>query len=239
MSGNPRLTGIMVVPRAADKTHGLIVAQGLDIPCALGRGGVVRRKREGDGATPAGRLALLAVLYRADRLRRPATALPVMPIAPDAGWCDDPTDRRYNRPVRLPCAARHERLWRSDGLYDVVVVLDYNFRRPRPGAGSAVFLHIAAPDFSPTEGCVAVSMTAMRRLLSRAGPGTWLDVGWHRGLVGSKRSAARRLVKDTRCNSLPLVAPYDREPPSLDICRHRIAVRLSHASVPNPTFVSG
>jgi L,D-peptidoglycan transpeptidase YkuD (ErfK/YbiS/YcfS/YnhG family) len=166
----------MMVPSAADKARGLIVAAGLGIPCALGRRGVARRKREGDGATPAGRLDLLTVLYRPDRIARPATALPVMPLTPDAGWCDDPGDRRYNRPVRLPYAASHERLWRDDGLYDVVVVLDYNFRRPRPGTGSAIFLHIAAPDFSPTEGCVALGLTAMRRLLARAGPGTWLEV---------------------------------------------------------------
>jgi len=176
MSGDSKLTRIMVAPHAADKTRGLIVVGGLWIPCALGRSGVVRHKREGDGATPAGRLGLLAVLYRPDRIRRPPTALPVIPLAPDAGWCDDPADRRYNRPVRLPCAAGHERLWRSDRLYDVVVVLDYNFERPRPGAGSAIFLHIAAPDFAPTEGCVAVSMTAMRRLLARAGTGSWLDM---------------------------------------------------------------
>jgi L,D-peptidoglycan transpeptidase YkuD (ErfK/YbiS/YcfS/YnhG family) len=177
MSGNSRLTRIMVVPRAANKALGLIVAGSLRIPCVLGRSGIVRHKREGDGATPARRLGLLAVLYRPDRVRRPATALPVTPLTPDAGWCDDPGDRRYNRPVRLPCAARHERLWRTDRLYDVVVVLDYNFERPRPGAGSAIFVHIAAPDFAPTEGCVAVSMTDMRRLLARTGPGSWLEVG--------------------------------------------------------------
>jgi len=177
MSGNLRLARIMVVPRAADKARGLIVAGSLSIPCALGRSGVAWHKREGDGATPSGRLGLLAVLYRADRVRRPATALPVIPLAPDAGWCDDPGDRHYNRPIRLPCAARHERLWRTDGLYDVIVVLDHNLERPRPGAGSAIFLHIAAPDFPPTEGCVAVSMIDMRRLLARAGPGSWLEVG--------------------------------------------------------------
>jgi L,D-peptidoglycan transpeptidase YkuD (ErfK/YbiS/YcfS/YnhG family) len=176
MSGNPRLARIMLASSAADTARGLMVAESLRIPCALGRSGIVRQKREGDGATPAGRLGLVAVLYRPDRLRRPATALPVTPLAPDAGWCDDPGDRRYNRPVRLPCGARHERLWRDDGLYDVVVVLDHNLKRPQPGAGSAIFLHIAAPDFAATEGCVAVSMTDMRRLLARAGPGTWLDV---------------------------------------------------------------
>lgn len=176
MTGKPKLTRIMVAPLGGDKSRGLMIAGGLGIPCALGRSGIVRRKREGDGATPAGRLGFVAAFYRPDRLRRPTTALPTVPLTPDAGWCDDPSHRRYNRAVRLPFAASHERLWRADGLYDIVVVLDYNLERPRPGAGSAIFLHIAAPDFSPTAGCVAVRLADMRRLLARAGPGTWLDV---------------------------------------------------------------
>ena len=85
-------------------------------------------------------------------------------------------DRRYNRPVRLPYPARHERLWRDDRLYDVVVVLDYNLARPRPGAGGAIFLHIATPDFSPTAGCIALQPDAMRRLLALVGPRTAIDV---------------------------------------------------------------
>jgi len=177
MTGNANLARIMVASLAIDKARGLLVVGGLAIACALGRSGIVRRKREGDGATPAGRLGLVAVLYRPDRIRRPATALPVMPLTPDAGWCDDPADRRYNRAVRLPYPASHERLWRDDGLYDVVVVLDHNLERPRPGAGSAIFLHVAAPDLSPTDGCIAVRLADMRRLLARAGPGTWLEVG--------------------------------------------------------------
>jgi len=167
----------MVAPVAGDKSRGLLVAPGLALPCALGRSGIARRKREGDDATPAGRLAMVAVLYRPDRLRRPATGLPAMPIRPDVGWCDDPGDRRYNRAVRLPFAGSHEPLWRPDGLYDVIVVLDYNLERPQPGAGSAIFLHVAAPDLSPTAGCIALRPADLSRLLARAGPGTWLEVG--------------------------------------------------------------
>jgi L,D-peptidoglycan transpeptidase YkuD (ErfK/YbiS/YcfS/YnhG family) len=170
------LQRISLAPVSANRRHGLLVAMGLTIPCALGRTGIVRQKREGDGGTPAGRLGLLAAFYRADRIRRPATALPVSPLRQDIGWCDDPTDRRYNRAVHLPFKASHERLWRDDHLYDVVVVLDYNLAHPKRAAGSAIFLHVASPGFLPTEGCVAVSLPAMRRLLARSGPGTFIEI---------------------------------------------------------------
>ncbi|WP_291749486.1 L,D-transpeptidase family protein [Bauldia sp.] len=167
---------IRVASLGPDRTRGMLVAGGLTVPCALGRGGIATRKREGDGVTPAGRFALLSVFFRPDRLRRPVTLLPVAPIRPDSGWCDDPADRRYNRPVRLPYPASHEELWRRDHLYDLVVVLDYNFLHPRRGAGSAIFFHLAAPGFRPTAGCVAVTEQAMQRILAHCGPGTGMDI---------------------------------------------------------------
>jgi len=170
------LRRVVVAPAAGNRRCGLLVAGPLRAPCALGRAGTRNNKREGDGATPVGRFGLVNLLYRADRLPRPLTRLPATAIRPDLGWCDDPADRRYNRPVRLPCPASHERLWRGDHLYDVVVVLDYNLAHPRRGAGSAIFLHIAAPDFSPTAGCIAVSPNTMRRLLALVGSDTEVEV---------------------------------------------------------------
>jgi L,D-peptidoglycan transpeptidase YkuD (ErfK/YbiS/YcfS/YnhG family) len=176
LGGNALLRRIMVSTAASGPTRGLIMAGGLKAPCALGRAGIGGRKREGDGRTPSGQYGLVAVLYRPDRLRRPATGLPVMPLRPDMGWCDDPADPHYNREVRLPFAASHEALWRADHVYDLVVILDYNLEKPVRGAGSAIFLHLAKPGFTPTEGCVAVSLPTMRRLLATAGPGTFLDI---------------------------------------------------------------
>ncbi len=132
---------------------------------AIGRGGISRHKAEGDGATPAGRLPLLRVLYRADRVHKPRTPLPTEPIAEQDGWCDDPLDGAYNTQVRLPYPARHEELWRRDALYDVVGVLGWNTRPVVRGQGSAIFLHVAKPDYAPTEGCVALSLTDLRQLL--------------------------------------------------------------------------
>ncbi len=126
--------------------------------CAYGRGGLSADKREGDEATPIGLLSLRRVLYRADRVARPRAAVPVEPLAPDDGWCDDPDSRHYNRPVRLPFDDRHEALWRADAAYDVIGVLGWNDAPVRRGLGSAIFLHVAKPDYAPTQGCIALAL---------------------------------------------------------------------------------
>lgn len=149
---------------------------GHDVRCALGRGGVTPHKREGDGATPVGAWALRRVLYRPDRGTAPRTALPVSAIAPGEGWCDDPAHGDYNRPVTLPHPASCETLWREDGLYDVVVVLAHNDDPPVPGLGSAIFLHVAKPDYGPTEGCAALALPDLLDLLAAAAPGDRLVV---------------------------------------------------------------
>ncbi|MGD9784976.1 MAG: L,D-transpeptidase [Hyphomicrobiaceae bacterium] len=147
-------------------TRGLLLTGAHGVPVALGRSGRRAVKREGDGATPIGDWHPIAVLYRPDRVRRPATKLPVRPIAPDMGWCDAPGDRNYNRPVRMPYPASAEAMWRQDGLYDLLVVLDHN-RCPRMrGGGSAIFIHVARTGFAPTEGCIALRSADLRRLLA-------------------------------------------------------------------------
>lgn len=149
---------------------------GTIVPCRLGQAGIRREKREGDGATPAGSWALRRVLYRPDREARPATALPVAAIGHNDGWCDDPAHGDYNRPVRLPHPASCERLWRDDGLYDLLVVLGHNDAPPVAGLGSAIFLHVADPDGKPTRGCVALARPDLRALLAHCRPGDRLTV---------------------------------------------------------------
>jgi L,D-peptidoglycan transpeptidase YkuD (ErfK/YbiS/YcfS/YnhG family) len=144
--------------------------------CALGRSGARAGKREGDGATPIGRFPLRRVFFRPDRLSKPTTAMPVAALSPDTGWCDDPADPQYNRLVRLPYGARHERLWRSDGLYDVIVVVGHNDDPVVPGLGSAIFLHVARPDYRPTEGCVAVALADLLAILAEVRPAAALII---------------------------------------------------------------
>ena len=157
---------------------GLLKVGEARIRCALGPSGVVpaAEKREGDGASPAGVWPIRRVLYRPDRGPAPTTALPVEAIAPDDGWCDAPDDPAYNRPVKLPYPASAEQMWRGDHLYDLVVVLGHNDDPPKPGLGSAIFLHLATPDYAPTHGCVAVAREDLEALLKGAKPGDAVEI---------------------------------------------------------------
>jgi L,D-peptidoglycan transpeptidase YkuD (ErfK/YbiS/YcfS/YnhG family) len=145
---------------------GRLIWRGQTLRCALGKGGVRVNKEEGDDATPAGLLPVRRILYRADRVPPPRCAMPVEPIAASDGWCDDPTSRDYNRFIHLPSDARHEELWRRDEVYDIVAVLGWNDAPAVKGRGSAIFLHVARPDLSPTEGCVALPLPDLSRLLA-------------------------------------------------------------------------
>jgi L,D-peptidoglycan transpeptidase YkuD (ErfK/YbiS/YcfS/YnhG family) len=147
--------------------------------CALGRGGLVVDKREGDGGTPCGRFSLREVLWRPDRGPAPVTGLGLSEIRPGDGWCDDPADPEYNRRVRLPHTGRCETLWREDRLYDLLAVIGWNDDPPAAGLGSAIFLHVAreGPEgFEPTEGCVALRKDDLREVLARLGEDAVIEI---------------------------------------------------------------
>ncbi len=118
----------------------------------------------------------MQVFYRADRVLRPRTALPVQALRPNDGWCDTSGDRNYNRLVTLPYAARAERLWRDDALYDIVVVLDHNTAPSARGRGSAVFIHIAREGYAPTQGCIALNLHDLKMLLEASRPGAAITI---------------------------------------------------------------
>lgn len=148
----------------------------LTLPCALGRGGISSRKREGDGATPRGVFRFESGYFRPDAHRRPQTSLRLVATRRHDGWCDAADDRNYNRCVSLPYPKSAERLWRDDRQYDVVVVIGYNRRPRRRGAGSAIFLHVAREGLRPTEGCVALAHRHVLKVLARIGPETRLVI---------------------------------------------------------------
>lgn len=147
------------------RSRGRLAFAGTAFPCALGRSGITVGKREGDGATPVGVFPVLYGYYRADKIGRPLSRLPLQPIHASFGWCDEPTDRNYNRFVRLPYPASAEKLMREDELYDVCIVLGHNQKPRVRGLGSAIFLHVAKPGFLPTEGCIALAFSDMLKVV--------------------------------------------------------------------------
>lgn len=155
---------------------GRAVWRGREFRCAIGRAGIAARKSEGDGTTPSGRFPLRRVLYRADRVERPPTGLPSDAIAQRDGWCDAPGDPRYNRPVSHPYRANAERLWRADGCYNLLAVIGFNDDPVVDGAGSAIFLHVARPGYSPTEGCVALALENLRAVLAEWRPEDRIEI---------------------------------------------------------------
>jgi len=138
---------------------------------AIGPAGIAIKGGEGDGITPRGRFAVREIFYRADRNAAPRTSLPLRKIAMDDGWCDAPDDPNYNRLVKLPYPASAETMWREDHLYDLLAVLGYNDDPVVPGKGSAIFLHLAKPDYSPTHGCVALAYEDVLAAIEQLQPG--------------------------------------------------------------------
>ena len=155
---------MLVRPRPGHPTEVIVSHEGRVLRAAMGRSGIAALKREGDGATPRGRVTPLAALTR----RPVPLPLPQRPARAQDGWCDAPASGRYNAYVKCPFAASHESLLRADGLYDVVVVTDHNQRPRVAGGGSAIFFHVTRPgargaDLRPTEGCLAFPQAAWQR----------------------------------------------------------------------------
>lgn len=172
------LTLLHVRVRSPHATLGRLVGGGVDMKATIGRSGLTARKREGDGGSPRGRFRIVGGFYRPDRFRtRPRAGFPLLPLRPDDGWCDDPADRNYNRPVHCPYPKSHEAMWRDDHVYDVVLVLDFNLRPRVRNGGSAIFFHLARPDFRPTAGCLALSRADMLKLLPRLSTRTHIAFG--------------------------------------------------------------
>jgi len=169
-------TTIRVSPRPGRRHQGWLSAGPLAFPVTLGRSGIKADKREGDGATPRGSFRPVRLWWRADRLPRPRTRLPIRPIGPADAWCENPADRRYNRRFLRSAAEAGDRLWRSDRLYDAIIEIDHNTRPRVAGRGSAVFIHVARPAFAPTAGCIALSIHDLRILLTRIGPRTIITI---------------------------------------------------------------
>lgn len=177
--GTTRMANDIEVRAAAGATTGSLRFGAFTAPCAVGKTGILTAKREGDHATPQGDFALRGVRYRADRLARVETALPLHVTLQSDGWCDAAADPNYNRPVDLPYAASAEHMWRDDHLYDALAVIGYNDGPVVPGAGSAIFLHVAREKdgvLQPTVGCVSLRLPDLLHVLARVAPATRISI---------------------------------------------------------------
>lgn len=161
------MNDILVMAETSGATTGVLTFMGKKYPCTLGRAGIIPHdiKREGDGGTPAGLWPLREIYYRADRLAAPKTGLPLLPLGADFGWCEKPDHPDYNRRVILPHLAATDKMTRDDNLYDIVVVVGYNDAPVVANKGSAIFIHLARPDFSPTAGCVGLRLEHLTEIL--------------------------------------------------------------------------
>ncbi|UVO37032.1 L,D-transpeptidase family protein [Bradyrhizobium arachidis] len=171
------LSAIRVKPAAGNPRRGWLTAGSLTIPVALGRGGILANKREGDGGTPRGQFRPRQLWWRGDRHSRPKTFLPARIITGADAWCEDPGDRHYNQWIRRGEGEGGDQLKRADHLYDFIIEIDHNTRPRIAGRGSAVFLHLARDNFGPTAGCVSMTRGAMLHLLRLIGPRTKIIIG--------------------------------------------------------------
>lgn len=147
------------------------------LPCRVGRHGFSKTKQEGDGCTPIGNWKLLTIYYRPDKIAKPQTVLPLIEITQNMGWSDDPKDPAYNQCVTTPHPFSHEKLWRDDNLYDLLITINHNTSPIISGNGSAIFIHQLRENIAPTEGCLALKFEDLLQIVETAASDTCWVVG--------------------------------------------------------------
>jgi L,D-peptidoglycan transpeptidase YkuD (ErfK/YbiS/YcfS/YnhG family) len=134
--------------------------------CALGKSGIGNKKIEGDNITPKGVFNIIKIYYRKDRVKKLSSKFKLIEITKNMGWCDDPKSRKYNKPIKLPTKYGHEILYRSDNIYDLIFVLNYNMKPTIKNKGSAIFIHVAKKNYKKTAGCIALKKANLIKLIT-------------------------------------------------------------------------
>ncbi|MSP06109.1 MAG: transpeptidase [Candidatus Fonsibacter sp.] len=138
----------------------------LKFRCALGKAGIGKKKIEGDNITPKGTYKVVRICYRNDRIKKITSKFKLIKISKNMGWCNDPKNKKYNQMIRLPNKSSHEKLYRKDNIYDLILVLNYNMNPIIKNKGSAIFIHIAKKKFKNTAGCIALKKKELVTLIS-------------------------------------------------------------------------
>ena len=138
----------------------------LKFRCALGKAGIGNKKIEGDNITPKGSFKIVKIYYRKDRIKNIVSKFKLFEIKKNMGWCDDPKSKNYNKLISLPCNFSHEKLYRKDNIYDLILVLNYNFKPIVKNKGSAIFIHIQKNNFKKTKGCISLRKIDLLKITS-------------------------------------------------------------------------
>ena len=146
---------------------GLIKYKNFKFRCALGKAGIGKKKREGDNVTPTGTFKIVKIYYRSDRIKKISSKFRAIEITKNMGWCDDPNSKNYNQLINLPSKYGHEKLFKKNNIYDIIVVLNYNMKPVVKNKGSAIFIHVAKKNYQPTQGCIALKKNDLLKILSK------------------------------------------------------------------------
>ena len=158
------------------KKSGHLKYKKLKFRCALGKAGVKKKIMEGDNITPKGIFRIIKIYYRPDKFKEIKTLIKKIKIRKNMGWCDDPKSRFYNQQIKLPTKYGHEKLYRSDNLYDLIVVLSYNINPIIKNKGSAIFLHIAKNSYQKTKGCIGLKKEHLIKIISEIKKNTKIKI---------------------------------------------------------------
>ena len=159
------------------KKTGYLKYKNFRFKCALGKNGIKKKIKEGDDITPKGTFKIKAVYYRKDKIKKILTSIKTRKIKKNMGWCDDPKSTAYNQLINLPNKVGYERLYRKDNIYDLIIVLNYNMTPIVKNKGSAIFIHIAKKNYSPTKGCIALSKIDLLKILYNIHKNTKIKIG--------------------------------------------------------------
>jgi len=154
-----------------------LIYNGREYKCSIGKGGFSSKKKEGDGCTPSGIFKITNILYRQDKIQNLNSNFKLKKILPSDGWCDDPNHKKYNTLIRFPFSNSAEKLFRQDDLYDIVCVTNHNQNPVIPGAGSAIFMHVAHSNYSATEGCIGLNKDDLKEILQTIDNKTEVEIG--------------------------------------------------------------
>jgi L,D-peptidoglycan transpeptidase YkuD (ErfK/YbiS/YcfS/YnhG family) len=146
---------------------GYLEYKNLKFKCALGKAGIGKKKQEGDNVTPTGTFKIVKIYYRSDRVKKISSKFRLIEITKNIGWCDDPNSKNYNQLINLPSKYNHEKLFKKNNIYDLIIVLNYNMKPVIKNKGSAIFIHVAKKKYQPTQGCIALKKNNLLKLLSK------------------------------------------------------------------------